>query len=482
MSSRLLKTASAFLIVLGSVAAAFAADPRTITFPPVEFHPPAAERVVLENGMVLYLLEDHELPLVYLNATIRTGSVYEPADAIGLAGLTGIVMRSGGTPTISGDALDDDLEFMAVGMGSGIGSDAGFASLDLLKKDLDRGLVLFADMLMHPAFPQDKLDLAKRQALEGIRRRNDNPAGIAGRQFAQRVYGPDHPLARESTPGTIVRITRDDLVAFHSAYYHPNAVILSVSGDFEKKEMIEKIRKAFADWAPAKIELPSLPPIRDEFKPSVNLIEKDISQTHLRIGHLGIRQTDPDYFAVTLLDDILGSGGFQSRLFREVRTRQGLAYSVGSIFTPGHLERGMFVAYGETKASSTAQAITAIEQEINRLRTEPVTEEELRLAKDSFLNSFVFSFSNSAQIANRQASLEYYGLPPDYLERFRDGIIAVTREAVQAVARKYLRPDALIILAVGRPDRFDQPLSTFGKLNILTPEPSREPAGTASPQ
>ncbi|MBI3812012.1 MAG: insulinase family protein [Nitrospirae bacterium] len=482
MNRWLLKTASVFLIILVSVVAVFAADPRTMTFPPVEFHPPAAERVVLENGMVLYLLEDHELPLVYLTAMIRTGGVYEPSDKIGLAGLTGMVMRSGGTPTISGDALDDELEFMAAEMGSLIGPDAGFASLDLLKKDLDRGLALFADMLMHPAFPQDKLDLARLQVLEGIRRRNDNPGGIAGRQFAKLIYGPDHPLARESTVETIVRITRDDLVAFHAVYYHPNAVILSVTGDFDKKEMIEKIRKAFAGWLPGKIELSPLPPIRDAFKPSVNLIEKDISQTHLRIGHLGLRQTDPDYVAVTLMDDILGSGGFQSRLFREVRTRQGLAYSVGSVFTPGNLERGLFVAYGETKAPSTVQAISAVEQEINRIRTEPVTEEELRLAKDSFLNSFVFSFSNSAQIANRQAALEYYGLPPDYLERFRDGIVAVTREEIRAVAQKHLRPESLIILAVGRPDRFDQPLTKFGELNTIRLGTPGEPVGAHSPQ
>jgi len=485
MSPRAVRTFGlAFLLLFLSpigLDSAGAADPRTLSFQPVEFHPPAAERVVLENGMVLYLLDDHELPLVSLNAMIRTGSVYEPADKIGLAGLTGAVMRSGGTPTISGDALDDELEFMAAGMSSTIGTDAGFASLDILSKDLDRGLALFSDMLMHPAFPQDKLDLARLQAVEGIRRRNDNPAGIASRQFARKVYGPDHPLARESTPETIGRITREDLVAFHSAYYHPDSVILTVSGDFEKKEMIEKILRAFADWPPGRPELPSLPPVRDPFRPSVNLVEKDISQTHLRIGHLGILQTDPDFFAVTILDDILGSGGFSSRLFKEVRTRQGLAYSVGSAFTPGHLEPGMFVAYAETKAPSTVQAITAIEHEIDRIRTEPVSEEELRLAKDSFLNSFVFSFSSRAQIANRQASLEYYGLPPDYLERFRDGIVAVTREGVQDVAQKHLRPDALILVAVGRPDRFDQPLSTLGKLNLISVGPSLAPVGTASP-
>lgn len=466
--------AASILFVFLSALPSAAANPRTMVFPPVQFHPPKAERVALENGMVLYLLEDHELPLVYLRAMIRTGHVYEPADKIGLAGLTGIVMRTGGTPSISGDDLDDELEFMAANMGNGIGLDAGSASLDVLKKDFERGLALFADMLMHPAFPQAKLDLAKRQVLEGIRRRNDNPAGIAGRQFVKLVYGADHPFARESSVETIGRITREDLVAFHAATYHADSVILAASGDFEKKEMIEKIRQAFAGWPSKKTDPPSLPPIRDAFKPSVNLVEKDISQTHLRIGHLGIRQDDPDYFAVTLMDNILGSGGFRSRLFKDVRTDRGLAYSVGSAFTPGNLERGVFVAYAETKAETTHQTIAAIEKEIERIRMEPINEEELRLAKDSFLNSFVFAFSNSAQIASRQASLEYYGLPPDYLERFRDGIVGVTREQIRAVAQKHLRPDALIILAVGRPDQFDQPLSSFGEVNVVPLESTRE--------
>ena len=443
------------------------ADPRGMTFPPVEFHPPSAERVVLDQGMVLYLLEDHELPLIRLHALIRTGSIYEPAEKTGLAGLTGSVMRTGGTASISGDALDEELEFMAVRMGSSIGRQAGSASLNALKKDLDRGLALFADMLMHPAFAEEKLELARRQTLEGLRRRNDSPSRIASREFWKKVYGPEHPLARRSTKETIHRITREDLVAFHATTYFPNSVILAVSGDFKTHRMIGKIRKAFAGWLPGNAELPSLPPVRDPFKPSVNLIEKDISQTHIRIGHLGIRESHPDYFAVTLLDDILGNGGFRSRLFKEVRARQGLAYSVGTVFTPGYLERGVFLAYSQTKAESTHRAITAIQKEIKLIRSNSITGYELRLAKDSFLNSFVFSYSSHGQIVNRQAALEYYGLPTDFLNRFRDRIIGVTLEDLHAVSRKYLRPENLIIIAVGRSDRFDLPLSSFGKVNVI---------------
>jgi len=465
------------LVGLHSISPVFAADPRTMVFPVVQFHPPRAERHELDNGMVVYLLEDHEIPLIRMQAIVRTGRVYEPADKIGLAGITGTVMRTGGTSSISGDAMDEELEFMAAEMGNGIGLDVGTAFLDILKKDFDRGLILFADMLMHPAFPQGKIDLAKQQTLESIRRRNDSPAGIASRKFAQKIYGPDHPLARESTPETIGRITREDLVAFHAAFYHPNAVILAVSGDFESRSIIDEIQRAFADWPSKEVVLPALPPVAKPFQPSVNLVEKDISQTHLRIGHLGIRQADPDYFAVSLMDDILGAGGFRSRLFKDVRTKRGLAYSVGSAFTPGMLEPGEFVAFAETKAETTGQAIAAIESEIDRIRTQPVAQEELRLSKDSFLNSFIFSFSNSDQIVARQALLEYYGFPPDYLERLRDGIVAVTVDAVQRVAQKHIHPDGLIILAVGRSDRFDQPLSTFGNVNLIPLEPSSEPSG-----
>ncbi|HSG05626.1 MAG TPA: pitrilysin family protein, partial [Nitrospiria bacterium] len=324
-----------------------AADPRSMTFPVVEFHPPKGERVVLDSGMILYLLEDHELPLIKINAMVRTGGVYEPADKVGLASLTGEVMRTGGTVEVSGDRMDEELEFIAASLSSVIGRDSGYASLNILKKDFKRGLELFAGMMMDPAFPEEKLDLAKKQALEEIRRRNDQPSRIANRAFFKAVYGLNHPLARQDSLESIGKITREDLVRFHAAHYRPDAVIMAVSGDFETKAMISRVEQAFSGWNPGEGELPGLPEIQRPFEPSVRLVEKDLTQTHIRVGHLGIRQDDPDYFAVSILDDILGSGGFQSRLFKEVRTNLGLAYSVGSVFSPGKLERGVFVAYCE---------------------------------------------------------------------------------------------------------------------------------------
>lgn len=458
------------LIALIPVGNSSAADPRAMTFSVVEFHPPRGERVVLDNGMILYLLEDHELPLIKVNAMIRTGGVYEPADKVGLASLTGEVMRTGGSVRVSGDRMDDELEFIAAYLSSMIGRDSGYVSLNILKKDFSRGLALFAGILMEPAFPEDKLDLAKKQAIEGIRRRNDQPSGIANRAFFKAVYGPGHPLARQDSPESIGKIKREDLVRFHAAHYNPESVILAVSGDFDRAVMILQIEAAFAGWQPGETQRPPLPEVTDPFRPSIRLVEKDLTQTFIRVGHLGIRQDDPDYFSVSVLDDILGSGGFQSRLFKEVRTNLGLAYSVGSVFTAGKLERGVFIAYCETKAESTHETLSAILSEIKKIREKPVSEEELRLAKDAFLNSFVFSFSSPSRIVNRQASLEYEGLPPDFLDRFREEVVGVTPEDIQRVARKFLNPDAMTIVAVGNQDQFDRPLSDFGEVLILGPE------------
>lgn len=473
---------AAAVLVLALPSSGRAADPRTMTFPPVEYHPPKAERVVFENGMTAYLLPDHELPLVRIHAFIRTGSVYEPADKVGLADLTGTVMRSGGSRLISGDELDEELEFMAANIGSMIGADAGFASLDVMARDLNRGLELFADMLMHPAFPRDKLELAKREILEQIRRRNDNPPGIANRAFMKLIYGEEHPLARESTPASIEGISTRDLSDFHAAYYHPNRVILAVSGDFETSIITEKLRAVFDPWPRGGVPLTALPPPSGAAGPSVYVVEKDLSQTTVRLGHLGIRQDDPDYFAVTLMDDILGNGGFRSRLFKTVRTRLGLAYSAGSVFTVGNLERGVFVVYCDTKAQSTHQAISAMVDEIRRIRSEPVFEDELRMAKDAFLNSFVFSFSDTHRIVNRQASLEYYGLPADFLDKFRDRVVTVSRADIQKVAHRHLRPEALILLVVGDPSRFDRSLGDFGEVHDLSLSVGKSGAGTVTPR
>lgn len=450
-----------------------------MTFPPESFTPPKAERVTLSNGMIVYLLEDRELPIVNLTAMIRTGSIYDPPERIGLADLTGIVIRTGGTASRSGNELDDELEFVGAELTSSIGQDAGWASLNVLTKDLPRGASLFAEMLMRPAFDPAKIDLAKKQAIEGIRRRNDHPSSIASREFTKLLYGPTHPYAREPTEATVNAVTRQDMIAWHRRYYHPNTVMIAATGDFRRDELLALLRRSFEGWTAAPVTWPPVPRVVEQRNARVNFIARDVTQTQVRMGWLGIKQSDPDFFAMSLLDDILGGQAFTSRLFQEVRTRQGLAYSVGSALQPGRFDRGTVFLYAQTKAESTTQAIASMRAEVQRLLASPVSDKELADAKQAFLNSFVFSFSSPAQITNRQMSLEYYGLPADFLDRFRANVERVTSRDLLRVAKRHLAPDRLVILAVGDDRSFEKPLSTFGAVRVI--ELGRAPGGLEAP-
>ncbi len=470
-AKRLLLCLSLFCSMGSMLGATEQQDPRTMTFSPIVFQPSKAERLTLSNGMTLYLLEDHELPLIQLQATIRTGSIYEPAAQIGLASMTGSVMRSGGNRSHASEDLDEILDQVAAQLSVGIGSTSGSASLDTLKKDFDFGLKLFTETLRFPAFEEEKLTIAKNRALESIRRRNDRASGIATREFFKQLYGADSPYARESTKETIQAIQRTDLIAFHQKYFVPNNIILGITGDFEKEAMVKKLEAAFAGWPQKKVDLPKAPAVKERVQGAIYKIKKEIPQTQVRIGHLGIKQENPDFFALSIMNDILGSGGLTSRLFQDVRTRQGLAYSVGSAFRPGKIARGFFLAYGATRAEKSHQAITTMIHHIEKIREGLVTDEELKRAKDAFLNSFIFSFSSPSQIVGRQISLAYYGLPEDYLEQYRSNVEKVNKEDILRVAKKYLHPDRLIIMAVGDESLFDKPLSEIGKVEeiLLTP-------------
>lgn len=436
-------------------------------FKPLEFHPPKGKVTVLPNGMKVYLLEDHELPLIRINAVIKVGSLYEPEEMIGLASFTGALMRTGGAGGKSGDEIDEILEFLSAGISTGIGVDSGGASLDVLAKDFDQGLMLFSDILMRPGFSEEKLDLLKKQEIEGIRRKNDHPPAIVSREFGKLIYGADSPYARESTIESVNKITRKDIQEYHAKFFHPNAIIFGVTGDFKSGEMIAKLTKAFGSWEKKEVEYPPVKPVVTVFTPSVNLVEKDVSQAYIRLGHLGVKQDNPDYFALSVMDDILGGQAFTSRLFKEVRTRQGLAYGVGSAVIPGNSAPGLFFAYCQTMSGKTGKALSAILENIRKIREEPVSQEELKQAKDSFLNSFIFSFSNPSQIVSRQISLDYWGLPADFLEKFRENVSRVTADDVLRVAKKYIHPEGLTILVVGKSAEFDRPLSDFGPVRVI---------------
>jgi predicted Zn-dependent peptidase len=467
-----------FLAGLGGSAVAQVDDYRDIKFPKLgEFEIPSPEIVDLDNGLKIFLLEDHELPLIEVTARIRTGSIWEPVEKTGLARIMGTVQRTGGTAKMTGDEIDDFLEARAASVETNVSTSVGFARMDCLTDDFDAVFEVFLEVLKSPQFSEDKIELAKVQANTGIARRNDDVGGITSREFNRLVYGYDSPLARMEEYATIDAITRDDLIAWHAQYYHPNNIYLGVVGDFDSKQMTEKIRAAFAGWE--KGPEASMDPIVFRQKPEagVYFIEKtDVTQANIRVGHLGITVDNPDYFAVQVMNEILG-GGFASRLFSRIRSEQGLAYSVGggvraSFAYPGVAGFGM-----STKSETMGESVDSLVKEIGGMISEPATDAELERAKDSILNSFIFNYASKGQVLGQQMLYAYYGLPADFLETYRENIEQVDGDDVARVAAKYLHPEEAAILVVGNPADFDRPMSSLGdvtNIDITIPLPPAE--------
>ncbi len=439
-----------------------------------EFAMPEFERVELPSGMVLYLAEDRFVPMIQLSATIRVGSIYEPADKLGLASMTGTVLRTGGAGERTGDDIDALVEARGMSVETWVGQSTGGAYLSCLTEDVDLGLELLADILMRPRFAEDKIDLARQEQKSAISRRNDEPMQIAMREAPKVIYGADHPLARHPEYDTIEAVAREDMQAFHAAYFHPEHVYLVVIGDFDAPEMARRIEAAFADWESAPAPLPADPQVPD-LPRTVNVAAKDgLTQATVLLGHKGVRNDHPDYAAIRVGAEILG-GGFNSRLFKEIRSNRGLAYAVGASSGTGWRFPGTFMAYTMTKNESVQEAAQAILAEIERMLAEPVSEQELQFAKDMILNSEVFSYDTKREVLDRLVLFEMYGYQPDFLQRYQEAVKTLTPADVHAAVQKVWHPERLSILAVGSPEEFDGDLSVFGAVNevdITIPAPT----------
>ncbi|MDD2898646.1 MAG: pitrilysin family protein [Desulfuromonadaceae bacterium] len=454
------------LIIQGCATAQPLANPRTMTFPPLTFQIPSAERVVLDCGMPVYLLRDSELPIINMTALVRTGSVYDPSAKSGLAGMVGTVMRSGGAGGMTPEAMDDELEFMASSVESGVGSDMGTVSLTALKKNFSRTLQIFYQVLLHPDFNSDRIEIARRQTIEYLRRQNDDPKEIAGREISRAIYA-GHPLGEITTFSSANAITRGDLIAFHGRFYRLDNIILAVSGDFDRTALLKELNSTFKRQVdlPA-LDVPNIPQPDPHLQSEVIYGKKDVNQTVIRMGHSGLTKDSPDIYAIRLLDYILG-GSFTSRLTTEIRTNQGLAYNVGSHFDIGRRFTGSFIAETETKAESTGKAINLMKKIIAGMTKDPVSDAELTSAREYMINSFMFGFTSPSSIVTQRARLEYYGYPAGYLEQYRDNIAKVTKADILAAARKHLHPDAFKLVVIGDAAKFDLPLATLGSVREL---------------
>ncbi|MGO9093901.1 MAG: M16 family metallopeptidase [Bryobacteraceae bacterium] len=452
---------------------------KDLRYPPLnKIKAPEAARYELPNGMVVYLVEDRELPTITVSALVRTGDRWEALEKAGVASITGTVMRTGGSTTRSGDQLDEELDRLGASVETSIGEDSGDASVSVLKEDIDTGLSILADILQHPAFPEDKIELAKIQEREGIARRNDDPGEIASREFERVLFGKNSAYGHIPEYATIDAITRADLIAFHKRFFQPENVILGVWGDFKTEEMRAQIEKALGGWARGGQSRPAAPELEPGARKRAGIyaIEKDdVNQSTVYMGFVGGQRNDPDYFALSVANTILGSG-FSSRLLNHVRVEQALAYQVGSSWSAGWDRPGMFRAIGGTKSQTTVKMVNAIRNEIAKM-PEGVTDEELAKAKDQILKGFAFEFDSTGKIVGRMMRYEYFGYPRDYLQTYQANIEKVTTADVARVAKQYLKTDDLAILVLGKSKDFDQPLASLGKvtaIDITIPKPKQE--------
>jgi zinc protease len=449
-------------------------------------HPPEPVEVTLSNGMRVFLLENHELPLINGTALIRTGNLFDPSDKKGLAGLTGEVIRSGGTTAKTGDQLDVQLENVAASVESAIGETQGTLSFSCLKENLDEVLGVFHDVMTSPEFREDRVELAKTQAASEISRRNDDAHGIAEREFADIVYGRNTPYGWRIEYTDIDHIHRQDLIDFYKRYYFPSNILLRIDGDFKAEEMKAKLEQVFGSWKYSRDGVPPFPKVVAKPTPGIFLAAKpDVTQTFFDIGHLGGELRDPDFPALEVATEILG-GGFSSRLFRNVRTEHGWAYDISSYWGADYDHPGLFHISGSMQSAHTVDTLKAVREELEKIRNAEVTDEELQGAKDKVLNGFVFFFDRPSKTLSRLVQYEYYGYPKDFIFRYQKAIGAVTKADVLRVSKQYLKPSELTYVAAGNPEAFGTPLTALGMkvepIDLTIPEPKQNATDGSAPR
>jgi zinc protease len=428
------------------------------------------QREVLDNGIILYMMQDHRLPLINVSVMIHCGDVYSPLDRMAVPEITGDVMRAGGTTHIDADSLNALLEMIGGRLETAVNYESGDASLDILSKDTELGISLLADVLRNPAFPEDKIELVKSQMKTNIKRRNDSPGGIVSREFNHIIYG-DHPEGRILEWAYVEPVTRQDLINYHDKYFAPNNIMMGITGDFDPVEIKNLLNKYFGDWQKKDVDLPSIPAVVDTPKPGVYMIYKDVNQASIRFGELGIDRDNPDRFAVSVMNYILGGGSFTSRMTSKVRSDEGLSYSVGTRYETDTRDLGVWYAFCQTKLSTTYKAMRLMLDEVERIRQGLVTDEELKSAKDSYINRYVFNFTTPDRIVDRLMELEFEGRPSNELQTYIENVRKVTKEDVLRVAQKYLIPENITYVVVGNPEKFDKPLDEFGKVTDITLQP-----------
>jgi zinc protease len=449
-----------------------------MTIPPLELSIPRVgrevERRVLSNGLVLYLASDRSLPVFKAYALFRAGSLYEEPSKPGVAQFTASQLRSGGTQRMSFTVLNEELEISGISIESGVSSETISLTVSALAKDADRALEFLADILRRPAFDPAPLETYRGRVAEDLRRVAENPSRLMMQEFSRVMYTEAHPSGRPLTPGQARAVRREDLLDHFRRFIRPDNMYLAVVGDFSAEELAAKVQRQLGDWSGSgPLDLPVVPAVATRFERGVFVVPRDLTQSNVVLGHFGIRRSNPDRYAVQIMDIILGGGGFSSRIMDRVRSEEGLAYSVFSSFPVGTRDISLFRVTVQTKNENVPRAARTILDEMARMRESLVTPTELAGAQEAIINSFVFRFTSRFSVVTQLLTLEFDEFPPDYLDTLLDRYRAVTREDVQRVARQYLRPDDTTILVVGNTAPIEAALSALGPVTRL-PVPAAE--------
>jgi predicted Zn-dependent peptidase len=466
MKNILLPAAFAALLAspLAVAAQSVPAKPDQLVFKPFVYVPPAAKdhRTVLKSGVVAYLAENHELPLVNIQILLRGGTYLNPPGKEGLAELTGYLLARGGTKNRKAEDLEERLAFLAAQLNSAYGEDRGAVSLNLLAKDLDEGLAILREVLIEPRFQDDKLKLRKDQTLADMKQRNDSSADIERRERSFLNFGDAFYLNRFETKASLEGLSREDVAAFHRKWVDPKNMLVAAAGDFRKADMAARLDKLFAGWPHKGEAAPPVPKPSHAAVPGTFLVDKDVNQGRVSILLPGLLRTDPDFFAAAIMNDILGGGGFTSRITNRVRSDEGLAYSAGSALQGGIWYPGRFAAAFQSKVRTAAYASQIVIEEMKKLRDGDVTDEELDTAKRSFIDTLPRRFATPVQVAGLLADEEFtgrYASDPGYYAKYQANVEKVTKADVKRQAQRLLRAEAVTLLVVGK------------KADLLDPDP-----------
>lgn len=454
-----LKLATLVLLAApGAAAQDIPNHPDKLKYPSLKFEVPDSEKIrtTLATGTPAYLIEDASLPIVDLKILIRGGTFSESPGKEGVAEMTSDLMRTGGTASRNPETVDEELDFLAANVSISVEDVMGAASLSVLSKDLDRGLAILMDLLKNPAFQQGRLDTLKAQTLDALKSRNDRTSSIEAREANLLFYGPDYPINRLPTRASIESITREDLRAFHASWIHPSRFIVAAAGAFKKGELSAKLEEAFKAWPPAPeptAGVVSAPPVKFQPKPAIYCFNKEgrnITQGRVTMGHMGVDIHNPDIQAIRVMSYILGAGGFSSHLMQRVRTQEGLAYDVRSDLRPGLVYPYPFKIVFQSKSESCAYAAKLCLEEVDRIRAQGVSAEELKAAQQFYLDAFPgLFFSTKMQVASTFSQAELLGIPKDYYTTYREKIARLTPEDIRRVAQEYLHPEKFAWVVVG---------------------------------